>query len=216
MQVPSVPPPASAPPAPASTSPTPDGFGRTLAAALTSAGPRTGRGLTLGQMLRTPVLGAAALAPAVALPSAVAPPSAGVVAPGPGGGLGVGPLARPLPAAVGSRYGSRLHPIHGDVRMHHGVDLGAATGSPIRAFAAGTVVFSGPRGGYGNLIEIDHGNGITTRYAHQSANDVRPGDVVAAGEVIGRVGATGTATGPHLHFEIRRDGASLDPAPYLP
>ena len=216
MQVPSVPGSVSAPPAPASASPAPAGFDRTLAAALTSDGPRARRGLTLGQMLQTALVGAAP-PPALVAPPSAATASQGVShVPAVGGDLGVGPVVRPLPSAVGSRYGSRLHPIHGDVRMHHGVDLGAATGSPIRAFAAGTVVFSGPRGGYGNLIEIDHGNGITTRYAHQSANDVRPGQVVAAGDVIGRVGATGTATGPHLHFEIRRDGASIDPAPYLP
>ena len=93
--------------------------------------------------------------------------------------------------------------------------MGAPAGTSIRAFGAGTVIEAGPRGGYGNLVVIDHGNGITSRYAHQSSLDVEVGQVVTAGDVIGRVGSTGASTGPHLHFEIRRDGVSRDPAPYL-
>jgi murein DD-endopeptidase MepM/ murein hydrolase activator NlpD len=149
-------------------------------------------------------------------PTTASAPVAEVVRPGAGVDLGVGPVARPVDGAAGSDFGMRRHPIHGDVRMHTGVDLRAATGDPIGSFAAGTVVFAGPRGGYGNLVIVDHGNGITTRYAHASRIDVTVGQRVGAGQVLARVGATGTATGPHLHFEIRRDGQAIDPAGYLP
>lgn len=133
-----------------------------------------------------------------------------------GDDLGVGPVARPLTGAVGSGYGNRVHPVHGGVKMHHGADIGAPTGTPIHAFAAGTVTFAGSRGGYGNMVIVEHANGITSRYAHQSAMDVTVGQRVTAGEQLGRVGETGTATGPHLHFELRRDGESFDPGPWLP
>lgn len=215
--------PVAPPPAPSA------GFARTLQAALeapaathghASAVPGEGVRVTLGQMLdfhagTTPAGGLAAMLgrpvpvhqqAAVRAPAG-APPAAG--------DLGIGPVARPLPGEVGSEYGPRVHPVHGDLRQHHGVDIGAPTGTPIHAYAAGTVSFAGTQGGYGKIVIIDHGNGITTRYAHQSAMDVAVGDRVGAGDVIGRVGATGTATGPHLHFEIRRDGESIDPAPYL-
>lgn len=191
--------PAAAPPVPAGP-----------AAPAAPVGPR----VTFGQML-------AAYAGPTAPPSSRAPDvapvrSAAAVAPAVGADLGLGPVARPLADDVGSGYGTRRHPVHGDVRMHHGIDIGAPTGTPIRAFAGGTVVFAGPRGGYGNLVIIDHGSGITSRYAHASTIDVGVGQTLPAGTVIGRVGATGTATGPHLHFELRRGDESFDPAPFLP
>lgn len=179
-------------------------------------GPATGR-ITLGQMLRGyassgRLTAAPATSAVVDTPAARGP----AVARTSGSELGVGPTARPLATEVGSVYGPRRHPIHGDVRMHHGVDMAAPTGTPIHAFAAGTVTFAGPRGGYGNVVIVEHAGGVETRYAHQSAVDVAVGQQVAAGQPLGRVGATGTATGPHLHFELRRGGDSIDPDPYLP
>lgn len=183
--------------------------------------------LTLGQMLHLYSLPPGTVHRAGAMPDVAAAP-APVAAAGEvrsaavagrsanGDDLGVGPVARPLPGAVGSSYGNRVHPVHGGVRMHHGSDIGAPTGTPIHAFAAGTVTFAGSRGGYGNMVIVEHANGITSRYAHQSVMDVTVGQRVSAGEQLGRVGETGTATGPHLHFELRRDGESFDPAPWLP
>jgi len=99
--------------------------------------------------------------------------------------------------------------------MHTGVDFRGGTGTPILAAGAGTVVYAGPRGGYGNTVVIDHGGSLATLYAHQSAIHVSVGTVVVAGQVIGAVGATGFATGPHLHFEVRTGGTPVDPLGYL-
>ena len=116
------------------------------------------------------------------------------------------PLAWPLLAPTGDRFGPRQD------RFHEGVDLPAPTGAPAIAAAAGRVVWAGPRpGGWGNLVTIAHGQGVRTMYAHLSRVDVRVGDVVSGGTVIGLVGATGDATGPHLHFEVRVRGAAVDP-----
>ena len=123
-------------------------------------------------------------------------------------------LAHPLPGYdMGSGYGVRTHPITGDAKMHHGVDIGAPTGTPIQAVRDGEVSFAGERWTHGQLVIIDHGGGYESCYAHQSELDVVEGDWVTAGQIIGRVGSTGASTGPHLHFEIRRDGDSVDPAP---
>jgi murein DD-endopeptidase MepM/ murein hydrolase activator NlpD len=116
---------------------------------------------------------------------------------------------------VTSGYGPRRHPIFGDERMHTGVDFGAAAGTPIRAAADGVVVWAGPRGGYGLTVIIDHGDSLATLYAHQEAVAVAEGRRVRRGEVVGYVGATGYATGPHLHFEVRVRGNPVDPLPYL-
>jgi murein DD-endopeptidase MepM/ murein hydrolase activator NlpD len=129
---------------------------------------------------------------------------------------GRGVLGVPIPGApITSPFGSRVHPIFGDVRVHTGIDFGAGMGTPIRAAAAGVVVFAGPRGGYGNATIIDHGGSIATLYGHQSALLVQEGQQVVKGQVIGRVGATGFATGPHLHFEVRVAGTPVDPLTYL-
>lgn len=188
---------------------------RSMAAAGTAgvATPSREAGITLAQMLAGAAPSVVGAASSAAAARAHAP--AATAATGRAEDLGLHVTARPLDVEAGSGYGPRIHPIHGDVRTHHGVDMGAPEGTPIGAFAAGTVVEAGVRGGYGNLVILDHGNGITTRYAHQSSLDVAVGDVVTAGQVIGRVGSTGASTGPHLHFEIRRDGASIDPGPYL-
>jgi murein DD-endopeptidase MepM/ murein hydrolase activator NlpD len=99
---------------------------------------------------------------------------------------------------------------------HPGFDLAATTGTEVSAAARGTVVHAGPAGTYGNLVTLRHDNGFETRYAHLSAVDVSVGDVVEAGGDLGKVGTTGYSTGPHLHFEVRRDGKPIDPAPLLP
>jgi len=123
-----------------------------------------------------------------------------------------GPLAS---LRVSSGFGYRVHPIYGSVRLHTGVDLSASSGTPIRAAAGGVVASAGWLGGYGNAVVIDHGGGRATLYAHQSAMNVRPGQEVDKGEVIGRVGCTGSCTGPHLHYEVRLNGNPVDPSPYL-
>ncbi len=108
---------------------------------------------------------------------------------------------------------NRLHPIYGDRRPHIGVDYAAPTGTPVMATSDGVVAHRGVRGGYGNLIEVRHANGFMTRYAHLNgfASSVRAGGRVSQGQIIGYVGMTGTATGPHLHYEMHRHGQPVDP-----
>jgi murein DD-endopeptidase MepM/ murein hydrolase activator NlpD len=126
------------------------------------------------------------------------------------------PLSRPIPnAAVTSTFGARMDPFLGRPAMHTGVDFRAAAGYPIRATAAGTVVTAEYTGGYGNMVEVDHGNGLTTRYAHLSRIVVKPGDIVAKGSIVGRAGSTGRSTGPHVHYEVRVDGSAIDPMRYI-
>ena len=100
-------------------------------------------------------------------------------------------------------------------RMHEGIDIGAGTGSPISAAAAGTVIVAGWNGGYGNLVVVDHGGGVSTAYGHMSAIGASVGQSVGQGTVIGQVGSTGNSTGPHLHFEVRINGSATNPLPYL-
>jgi hypothetical protein len=115
-------------------------------------------------------------------------------------------LAWPLQAPVGSPFGPR------GTGFHPGIDLPAATGTPVGAAAAGRVIFAGyAPSGYGNLVEIAHGAGVVSLYAHLSAFSVGVGQSVATGTRLGRVGSTGEATGPHLHFEVRLRGAAVDP-----
>jgi murein DD-endopeptidase MepM/ murein hydrolase activator NlpD len=131
-------------------------------------------------------------------------------------GDGGGRLGHPLPGhALGSPYGYRVHPIFGSVRLHTGVDIGASTGTPIHAAGDGVVVSAGTMGGYGNATVIDHGNGLATLYGHQSKIDVSAGQHVTRGQVIGKVGCTGTCLGAHLHFEVRINGRPVNPAPYI-
>lgn len=105
----------------------------------------------------------------------------------------------------------RMHPILRRVLPHTGVDYAAARGTPVRATADGSVAFAGDRGGYGNLVEVQHPNGYSTRYAHLSRVAVAPHQEVSRGDVVGYVGMTGLATGPHLHYEVRRRGQPVDP-----
>ncbi len=121
----------------------------------------------------------------------------------------------PVGAPVSSGFGTRVHPILGEVRMHTGLDYAAGTGVPIKAAGSGIVVWAGPRGGYGNAVIIDHRNGLATLYAHQSRVSATVGQKVSAGQVVGFVGQTGMSTGPHLHFEVRELGAPVDPRWYL-
>jgi murein DD-endopeptidase MepM/ murein hydrolase activator NlpD len=114
-----------------------------------------------------------------------------------------------------SGFGVRLDPFLGRPAMHTGLDFRAATGDPVRATANGKVVSSGWAGGYGRMVEIDHGNGLSTRYGHLSEIDVKVGDPIKIGQVIGEVGSTGRSTGPHLHYETRIDGEAVDPQKFL-
>ena len=121
-----------------------------------------------------------------------------------------------LATRLSSNFGDRKHPVQKVVRHHNGVDLAAPTGTPIRAVAGGRVVFADPYAGYGNLIVIDHGNTLTTHYGHCETISVKPGQTVLPGAILGTVGQTGLATGPHLHFEIRRNGEPYDPLKIVP
>ncbi|MGA9092297.1 MAG: peptidoglycan DD-metalloendopeptidase family protein [Bradyrhizobium sp.] len=114
-----------------------------------------------------------------------------------------------------SGFGVRTDPFLGRPAMHTGLDFRAATGDPVRATANGKVVSSGWAGGYGRMVEIDHGNGLSTRYGHLSEIGVKVGDSVKIGQVIGAVGSTGRSTGPHLHYETRIDGEAVDPQKFL-
>ena len=127
-------------------------------------------------------------------------------------GLGAG-LSVPVQGVKTSGFGPRRHPILKQVRNHNGVDWAAPTGTPVRAAAQGKIKVVGDGGGYGNVVYIDHGNGMETRYAHlnEFGPNARQGATVAAGDVIGFVGTTGRSTGPHLHFELRVNGRPVDP-----
>lgn len=127
------------------------------------------------------------------------------------------PIARPLPEQheQTSGFGTRLDPFTRGLAQHSGLDFRAPTGTPVHAAAAGRIVDAGSNGGYGRMIEIDHGHGIATRYAHLSAIGVREGDYVAKGAVIGLVGSTGRSTGAHLHYEVRIDEEAEDPTRFL-
>ncbi len=122
-----------------------------------------------------------------------------------------GRFSRPVDAPIVSGFGMRYHPILHITRLHAGVDFGASWGTPIAAAAEGIVAFSGVMHGYGNVVVIDHGGGVSTLYAHCSSRQVSEGQSVARGQIIAHVGATGLATGPHLHFEVRKNGTPVDP-----
>jgi murein DD-endopeptidase MepM/ murein hydrolase activator NlpD len=114
-----------------------------------------------------------------------------------------------------SGFGVRTDPFLGRPAMHTGLDFRASMGDPIRATANGKVVSSGWAGGYGRMVEIDHGNGLSTRYGHMSEIHVKVGDQIKIGQMIGAVGSTGRSTGPHLHYETRIDGEAVDPQKFL-
>ena len=127
------------------------------------------------------------------------------------------PFRRPLPgsAVQTSSFGARVDPFTHGMALHTGIDLRADSGVPARATAAGRVMAAEYAGGYGNMVEVDHGHGIATRYAHLSGFSVAPGQRVEAGAIVGRVGSTGRSTGSHLHYETRVDGEPVDPQRFL-
>jgi murein DD-endopeptidase MepM/ murein hydrolase activator NlpD len=128
----------------------------------------------------------------------------------------VHPEGRPVMGGyISSRYGNRTDPFTGRPAFHKGIDFAGREGNDIVAVASGVVVWSGPRYGYGEMIEINHGNGYATRYAHNSTNLVAVGDTVKRGQRIGHMGDTGRATGANLHFEVLRNGRSVDPLTFI-
>ena len=120
-------------------------------------------------------------------------------------------LIAPVSGRISSGYGRRRHPILGYTRMHAGIDFAARHGTPIHAVTDGTVQFAGRHGGHGNYVKLSHGNGLGTGYGHMSRIAVRSGQRVKRGQVIGYVGSTGLSTGPHLHYELYRNGATVNP-----
>ncbi len=116
---------------------------------------------------------------------------------------------------LSSHFGKRIDPFNGRIAWHNGVDFAGKEGADIQAVASGVVTWSGARYGYGTMVEIDHGNGFATRYAHNKENNVNIGDVVAKGQVVGAVGSSGRSTGPHVHFEVIKHGKAVDPAKYI-
>lgn len=131
--------------------------------------------------------------------------------------LTVVPIRKPMMGdlEMTSGFGVRNDPFLRSPAMHTGLDFRAETGDPARATAAGTVTIAGWNAGYGKMVEVDHGNGLATRYAHLSAIDVQVGDTIRIGQVVGKVGTTGRSTGPHLHYETRIDGDPVDPQKFL-
>ncbi len=186
-------------------------FADTLAEALAKSG-----GMGLADQIERSLGGKPAIPAAVAAASPQVATSSprGFPAPVPGPAPGQGVVSSNLPR-VTSGFGTRHDPFTGVLKQHNGVDLSAPEGTPIPAAAAGVVKSAGPRNGYGNAVEIDHGNGVTTIYGHASEVMVRPGEQVAEGQTVARVGHTGHATGPHLHLEVRVKDRPVDPTSAL-
>jgi murein DD-endopeptidase MepM/ murein hydrolase activator NlpD len=135
--------------------------------------------------------------------------------PMPSGSDSSAPMQWPVAGRITSPFGERKNPMSGGDDFHPGLDIAADQGAPIAAAAAGRVISAGPDGGYGNLIVVDDGGGITTRYGHCSQIFARVGEIVSPGQTIGAVGSTGHSTGPHLHFEVRVNDRPVDPADFL-
>ena len=132
-----------------------------------------------------------------------------MIVPGPTGQASAAGFIWPVHGVLTSGYGWRWG------RMHEGIDLAVGVGTPVVAAAAGTVIVAGWLGGYGNLVVVDHGNGVSTAYGHNTSVTVGVGQSVAQGQLISYSGNTGHSTGPHLHFEVRINGAPVDPLGYL-
>lgn len=122
-----------------------------------------------------------------------------------------GAMGMPVAGRISSTYGTRVHPLLGFLRMHKGLDIAAPHGTPIRAAVDGVVAFAGRNRGYGNFVKLNHGGGIATGYGHMSRIAVRPGARVGRGQIIGYVGSTGLSTGPHLHWEVWKNGKAVNP-----
>lgn len=125
------------------------------------------------------------------------------------------PSGWPAAGKISSGFGMREHPRFGDRRMHTGIDITMPRGTPLHATADGVVSFADRSSGNGNIVVIEHGHGLTTVYAHNTRNTVKPGQTVKRGQVIAYSGSTGISTGPHVHYEVWRNGASVNPAPFL-
>ena len=125
------------------------------------------------------------------------------------------PLRWPVHGPVNSGYGRRRSPWTGRLEEHEGLDIGTLSGTPVLSPAPGTVVMASGWGDYGRHVVLDHGNGVRSLYGHLSRIDVKPGQLVAKGDTIGRTGSTGRSTGPHLHYEIHVDGKPVDPRGFL-
>lgn len=175
----------------------------------TDGGRTTGAGSDPAASVQMPVLAAPLSVAPSAAPSPVATPA--VPALQPASGESALPVEAPK-GPVTSPYGWRRDPFTGAARFHSGVDIGLAYGTPVRAAASGQVVFAGANGGYGNMVVIERPSGQQVRYAHLAAQNVRAGDVVEQGQVIGQVGNTGRSTGAHLHVEVIENGRAVDPA----
>lgn len=135
---------------------------------------------------------------------------------GPGQALGTGRMIWPARGRLSSGFGWRYHPVLGKKKFHNGQDIAMRIGTPVLAADSGVVLVSGWKGGYGNFVAIDHGNGISTCYGHNSRLLVKAEDKVVKGQTIALSGNTGLSTGPHLHFEVRRNGKPINPLPFLP
>jgi murein DD-endopeptidase MepM/ murein hydrolase activator NlpD len=125
------------------------------------------------------------------------------------------PTGMPVQGYISSYFGVRADPFDGRSARHTGIDVATPLGTPVHAVAEGMVTFAGVRNGYGNVVEIDHGNGYMTRYAHNSALEVRPGQHVQVGDVISKAGSTGRSTGSHLHFEVWYGGRVVNPLAFV-
>lgn len=125
------------------------------------------------------------------------------------------PTGLPASGRFTSDFGYRVHPISGRKKMHKGIDIAARIGTPIYAPGSGTVIFAGWMGGYGNAVQIDHGFGYITLYAHASKLHVKEGDIVDRGDLIADIGSTGASTGPHLHYEVKVDESEVNPSTFL-
>jgi murein DD-endopeptidase MepM/ murein hydrolase activator NlpD len=127
------------------------------------------------------------------------------------------PVRKPLIGEIHmtSPFGKRMHPFLGRLAFHSGIDLRGDVGVAVRATATGKVTIAGRKGGYGNMVEISHGNGLATRFGHLSEISVKIGQVVRIGEMVGTIGSTGRSTGPHLHYETRINGEAVDPQKFL-
>lgn len=126
------------------------------------------------------------------------------------------PLGLPFPGAITSTFGHRENPFGGsNVETHKGLDIRGPLGAPVKAMAKGVVTFAGPRGGFGNCIILKHANGFETLYGHLSKILIRPGQKIDIGQQIGKIGSTGRSTGPHLHYEVHRNGQRINPQSFL-
>jgi len=125
------------------------------------------------------------------------------------------PSTRPSDGFVTSGFGYRMHPVLGGRAHHNGIDFDANKGDPVRSAGNGLVKYAGWKKGFGNVVEIDHQNGYVTLYAHNSAFLVKEGDVVRAGQIVAKAGSTGRSTGPHVHFEVHKDGRAVNPRTFL-